>query len=60
VELKTYGPPHPAFQRRFSAPAKTPSTAKMPHDLAQVVAAWRHLPEAVRAGILAMVTASRE
>jgi hypothetical protein len=30
----------------------------MPPDLAQVAAAWQHLPEAVKAGILAMVTAS--
>jgi len=30
----------------------------MPPDLAQVAAAWHHLPEAVRAGILAMVGAA--
>lgn len=31
----------------------------MPADLAQVVEAWNHLPEAVKAGILAMVAASK-
>jgi len=30
----------------------------MPPDLAQVAAAWNRLPEAVKAGILAMVSAS--
>ncbi len=30
----------------------------MPRDLAEVVTAWHHLPEAVKAGILAMVRAS--
>jgi hypothetical protein len=30
----------------------------MPPDLAQVFAAWRHLPEAVKAGIVAMVVAA--
>ena len=33
--------------------------AEMPPDLAQIAAAWQHVPEAVRAGVLAMVTASR-
>ncbi len=31
---------------------------EMPPDLAQVVAAWHHLPAAVKAGILAMVRAA--
>jgi hypothetical protein len=30
----------------------------MPPDLAHVAVAWQHLPEAVKAGILTMVTAS--
>jgi hypothetical protein len=38
---------------------KAVNTAKMPPDLAQLAAAWQHLPEAVKAGIDAMVTASR-
>jgi len=32
--------------------------ADLPPDLAQAAAAWCRLPEAVKAGILAMVTAS--
>ena len=32
--------------------------ADLPPDLAQLVAAWQHLPEAVKVGILAMVTAA--
>jgi hypothetical protein len=31
----------------------------MPPNLAQLAATWQHVPEAVRAGVLAMVTASR-
>jgi hypothetical protein len=31
----------------------------MPPDLTQVAAAWQHLPEEVKVGIAAMVTASR-
>ena len=31
---------------------------KMPPDLARVAAAWQHLPEAVRASIVAMVRAA--
>jgi len=30
----------------------------MPLDLAQVVASWESLPEAVKAGILAMISAT--
>jgi hypothetical protein len=30
----------------------------MPPDLAQVAAAWQYLPEAVKAGIVAMVSAA--
>jgi len=33
--------------------------ADLPPDLTQVAASWESLPEAVKAGILAMVTASR-
>ena len=32
---------------------------KIPSDLAQVVEAWDRLPEAVKAGILAMVNVSK-
>jgi len=31
----------------------------MPPDLAEIAAAWNHLPEAVKVGIMAMVVASR-
>jgi hypothetical protein len=31
----------------------------IPADLAKVVAEWEHLPEAIRAGILAMICAAR-
>jgi hypothetical protein len=34
------------------------SAQKMPPDLAQVAAVWQHLPEAIRAGIVAMVSAA--
>jgi hypothetical protein len=34
------------------------TVSKMPPDLAQVAAAWQNLPEAVRAGIVAMILAS--
>jgi hypothetical protein len=30
----------------------------MPPDVTQVVAAWQHLPEAVKAGIIGMVLAA--
>ena len=32
----------------------------MPSDLAEVAAAWKTLPDAVRAGVLAMVRATRK
>jgi hypothetical protein len=34
-------------------------TAELPSDLAEIVAAWPELPEPVKAGILAMVQASK-
>ena len=40
-------------------PTKVPTPAPADRDLAQVVEAWSSLPPAVRAGILAMVRASR-
>jgi len=43
------------LQRADEKPQDTP---EMPPDLAQVVAAWAHLPEAVKAGILAIVRTS--
>jgi hypothetical protein len=36
------------------------SVHALPEDLALVVDAWDHLPEAVKAGILAMVNAARQ
>ena len=38
-----------------NSPERGSETAEMPDDLALVVAAWPDLPEALRAGILAMV-----
>jgi hypothetical protein len=43
------------FQR---AVEKAENARKMPPDLAQVAVAWPHMLEAVRAGILAMVSAA--
>ena len=43
------------LQRAENRPQSTPG---MPPDLAEVAAAWPHLSEAVKAGILAMVRAS--
>jgi hypothetical protein len=40
-------------------PTKVPTPAAADRDLAAVVEAWSSLPPAVRAGILAMVEASR-
>ena len=47
--------PSAPFQR---AGQDTAPAADLPPDLAQVAAAWQHLPEAVKAGILAMVSAA--
>jgi len=35
---------------------RPPNTPEMPPDLAQIAAAWPHLPEAVKAGILGIIT----
>jgi hypothetical protein len=40
------------------AAKKAENGTEIPPDLAQVAASWESLPEAVKAGILAMVTAS--
>ena len=43
----------------FQRAGETAETApQMPPDLAQLVAAWQHLPPAIRAGIVAMVFAA--
>ena len=42
------------------AAEKAENMPETPPDLACVAAAWQQLPEAVKAGILAMVTASRK
>jgi hypothetical protein len=39
-------------------PAKAVSGQKIPDDLARVIDAWNHLPEAIKAGILALVNAT--
>jgi hypothetical protein len=45
-------PPLPFHRAGEKAENETP----MPPDLSQVVAVWPHLPEAVKAGIVAMVS----
>ena len=40
------------------ADQNAPNAAEMPPDLAAVATAWPHLPEAVKAGILAIARAS--
>ena len=47
--------PSAPFQR---AVQEALPSADMPPDLAQIAAAWQRLPEAVKAGILTIVTAS--
>ena len=50
----------PALSEHAEDTSAPPSNARfMPEDLAQVVEAWDRLPAAVRAGILAMVDASK-
>jgi len=52
------------FLRAENSPQNTLETCReqsrtgLPPDLAEIAAAWPHLPEAVKAGILAMVKAS--
>ena len=43
-------------------PGENPARAntEFPQDLAEIIAAWNTLPEAVRAGVLAMVRATRQ
>jgi len=41
------------------APDARPQAAQMAPDLAEILDAWPELPEAIRAGILAVVKASR-
>jgi hypothetical protein len=40
-------------------PTARPRAAKLSPDLAEVMDAWTELPEAIKAGILAMIKASR-
>jgi hypothetical protein len=49
---------HSGAHSADSAPNPVPATPTDP-ELATVVAAWPHLPPALRAGILAMVAASK-
>ena len=46
------------FQRAAENAATAANPATMPPDLAQFATAWPHVPQAVRAGILAMVRAA--
>jgi hypothetical protein len=41
------------------APNARPQAAQMAPDLAEIVDAWPELPEAIKAGILAMVKVAR-
>jgi hypothetical protein len=41
------------------SPSRAVSGPKFPSDLARVVAAWDRLPEAIKAGVLALVQAAR-
>jgi len=53
--------PSAPLQRAAENPGNaenTPTPALMPPDLAPLAAAWPHLPEAVKAGIAAMVSAA--
>jgi hypothetical protein len=45
-----------SISERFSQPV--PYKSPLPPDLAAVIEAWDRLPEAIRAGIVAMVKAS--
>jgi len=49
-----------ATQRKADESRAAPDVAALPSELAAVVAAWPSLPDAVRAGIVAMVKASGE
>jgi hypothetical protein len=48
--------PSALFQR---AAQEALPAAEMPPDLAQIAAAWQHLPPVIRAGIVAMVQAAK-
>ena len=59
-------PPSPVAEQTSALPAHSSGSSErpdhatfMPEDLAQVVAAWDHLSPAVKAGIVAMVAASK-
>ena len=45
---------------RSAHPKRVPSVHQLPPDLARIAEAWDSLPEAVKAGILAMVDAARQ
>ncbi len=70
VSRKTLRQPHPDSRSRteptlsasIRPPTATPNATRMlpdDRDLAAVVDAWPDLPEAIRAGIVAMVKAAR-
>ena len=50
---------HVTSHQETLVPDARPQAAQMAPDLAEIVDAWPELPEAIRAGILAMVKASR-
>ena len=50
---------HVTSHQETLVPDVRPQAAQMAPDLAKIVDAWPELPEAIRAGILAVVKASR-
>ena len=57
--IKDLDPAAPGLSAPVQRAVENAETApKMPPDLAQVAAAWQHLPEAVKAGIVVMVSAA--
>ena len=50
---------HVTSHQETLVPDARPQAAQMAPDLAEIVDAWPELPEAIKAGILAMVKASR-
>jgi hypothetical protein len=48
-----------ASHQQSLVPTARPQSAELPSDLAIVVAAWSDLPDAIRAGIVAMIEGCR-
>ena len=57
--IKDLDPAAPGLSAPLQRAAENAENApKMPPDLAQVAAAWQHMSEAVKTGIVAMVSAA--